>query len=233
MAAWTTVSTPAGPSPKAEQTRRAIVDAAMRLFRANGYDQTTMRAIAAEAGVSLGSAYYYFAGKENLIQGFYDQVGAAHLIAAREQMADRADFASRLSTTMLAWLDVAEPYHEFAGQFFRNAADPSSPLSPFSADSAAPRDAAIALYREVADGSDLKVAKSLREELPELLWLLQMGMVLHWVHDTSEGQARTRQLVAAVVPLIDRMVRMSRAPLVRGVVQDLLAVIELMRPDPD
>ena len=49
----------------------------MRLFREQGYEQTTMRAIAREAGVSVGNAYYYFASKEHLIEAFYEdtQVG--------------------------------------------------------------------------------------------------------------------------------------------------------------
>ena len=36
---------PAKRTAKAEQTRSGIVDAAMTLFRAGGYDATTMRAI--------------------------------------------------------------------------------------------------------------------------------------------------------------------------------------------
>ena len=35
-----------------------------------------MRAVADRAGVSLGNAYYYFGSKENLVQGFYDQMQA-------------------------------------------------------------------------------------------------------------------------------------------------------------
>ena len=54
----TTVPEPATGSAKAEQTRQAIVEAALRLFRSGGYDKTTMRAIAGEADVSLGNAYY-------------------------------------------------------------------------------------------------------------------------------------------------------------------------------
>ena len=45
---------------KSARTRSAIIDAALRLFRERGYEATTMRAIAAEAGVSVGNAYYYF-----------------------------------------------------------------------------------------------------------------------------------------------------------------------------
>ncbi|HEY2641782.1 MAG TPA: helix-turn-helix domain-containing protein, partial [Streptosporangiaceae bacterium] len=39
-------------TPRAELTRAAIVEAALRLFRQNGYEAATMRAIARDAGVS-------------------------------------------------------------------------------------------------------------------------------------------------------------------------------------
>jgi hypothetical protein len=56
---------------KGEQTRRAIAEAALRLFREQGYEATTMRAIAKEAGVATGNAYYYFGSKEELIHEYY------------------------------------------------------------------------------------------------------------------------------------------------------------------
>jgi AcrR family transcriptional regulator len=217
-------------SSKAEQTRQSIIDAAMRLFRSGGYDQATMRAIADEAGVSVGNAYYYFSSKEHLIQAYYDQIQAAHAEAAEAPLTNEDGFTGRLRGVLLSWVDVAEPYHEFAGKFFKNAAEPSSPLSPFSEDSTAAREAAIDLHRRVIDGSDLKLAKGLREELPELLWLLQMGIVLFWVHDTSDSQQRTRDLVDQAVPIIDRMLRLTRLPGVRGVVDDIVGLIHMIRP---
>lgn len=216
-------------SPKAEQTRRTIVDAAMRLFRDAGYGRTTMRAIAAEAGVSLGNAYYYFGSKEHLVQAFYDQLQVEHAAAAGRALDVETGFDRRLRGVLLAWLDVAEPHHEFAGQFFRNAADPHSPLSPFSPESAPAREASIALFARVLEGSDAKPLPALRGELPELLWLLQMGVVLFWVYDDSPGQRRSRELVDRAVPVVDRLVRLSRLPVIRGVVDDVLGLLRAVR----
>ena len=47
--------------------RTAIVDAARRSFSRNGFHETSMADIAAEAGVSVGTPYRYFASKEELI----------------------------------------------------------------------------------------------------------------------------------------------------------------------
>jgi AcrR family transcriptional regulator len=211
--------------PRGEQTRAQIVEAALRLFAERGYERTTMRAIADEAHVAVGNAYYYFASKEHLIQGFYDQMQHRHVAASQAVLAGTTNFAARLSGVMRAWLDVAEPYHEFAAQFFKNAADPSSPLSPFSEGSSASREAAVSVMRRVVAGADLDVDRELRAALPELLWLYQMGIVLFWVHDTSSGARRTRMLIDRTVPLAERIIRLSRSRLLRGPTRDVVSLL--------
>ncbi|MFI6297905.1 TetR family transcriptional regulator [Nonomuraea sp. NPDC050790] len=212
-----------------ESTREVIVETALRLFRERGFDATTMRAIAAEAGVSVGNAYYYFAGKEALIQAYYDRAQAEHEDACRELLATERSFAARLSGVLGEWVRVSEPYHEFAVKFFKHAAEPTNPLSPFSAQSSPAREAGIAIYRQVVEGSRDKMDSELREELPELLWLLSMGMVLFWVHDTSPGCRRTYRLIEVTVPLVDRLVGLSHLPGLRGITKDFIAAVHELR----
>ncbi|MFI9047764.1 TetR family transcriptional regulator [Streptomyces sp. NPDC053427] len=214
-----------GPGTKSEQTRRLILRTALRLFRERGYDKTTMRAIAQEAGVSVGNAYYYFASKEHLVQGFYDQMAAEHAAAVQDVLARETGLARRLRGVLLAWLDVAEPYHEFAAQFFKNAADPASPLSPFSDESEGPREAVIDLHRRLLAGADIKADPELAEQLPRLLWLQQMGLVLYWVHDRSENCARSRALVERTSPLVARAIAASRFRVLRPLVREVTDVL--------
>ncbi len=211
---------------KSAETRSLIVTTAMRLFTENGYDRTTMRAIATEAGVSVGNAYYYFSSKEQLIQGFYDEIAREHLGAARERIAGEPDFGARLRQVLLCWLDIAEPYHRFGTQFFVNAADPESPLSPFSDESSAARESSIALMREVIEDSDVKIDPELRDQLPELLWLYQMGIVLFWVHDRSKGTKRTRMLVERSVPLLAKLAGLSRLRVFRPVSREIVSLVQ-------
>src|SRR6478735_1447974 len=57
---------------QALDTRRSILDAAHRLFEADGYVSTTMEDIAGEAGVALKTVYSAFATKSGLLRAVWD-----------------------------------------------------------------------------------------------------------------------------------------------------------------
>jgi AcrR family transcriptional regulator len=215
--------------PKSARTRSAIIDAALKLFRERGYDATTMRAIAGEAGVSVGNAYYYFDSKERLIQGFYDRAQVDHAAASRPVLDNETDLAARIVGVADAWLRTMHPYRQFAGKFFKNAAEPSSPLSPFSPESSPARAAAIELWREVLEGSDARIPRKLRADLPELLWLYFMGIVLFWVYDPTLDASATRKVVARTAPLTVRVMSLTRLPVMRGMIDDIVALIGEVR----
>ena len=56
--------------------RRAIVDAALRVFAREGYGQASVDAIAAEAGVAKPTIYNHLGGKENLFRHVLAEVAA-------------------------------------------------------------------------------------------------------------------------------------------------------------
>ncbi|CAL9444095.1 hypothetical protein SUDANB70_02315 [Streptomyces sp. enrichment culture] len=205
---------------KSDLTRALILQTALRLFRERGYDRTTMRAVAAEAGVSVGNAYYYFQGKEHLVQGFYDRVAAEHRVAVREILAREDRLEERFAGVLGAWLDIAAPYHEFAVQFFKNAADPDSPLSPFSPESRTAREEAIDVHRAVLAGSRTRVPAELRDVLPELMWLAQLGLCLYWIFDRTEGRERSHRLAERGARLAARAVSLSRFRVLRPLVRE-------------
>ncbi|MQS38209.1 TetR/AcrR family transcriptional regulator [Streptomyces katsurahamanus] len=215
-------------APKSEQTRTLILETALRLFQEHGYDKTTMRAIAKEAGVSVGNAYYYFDSKASLITGFYDRMSHEHATVTGERLQGAEDFGERLEIAVMAWVDCAKPYHEFAAQFFSTAADPDSPLSPFSDESYPARAEVIQIFRDVLEGSQVgpKLDSEVAELLPDLLWLYLMGVVLYWVFDHTEDTERTRAFVRKCAPLVARAVRLSRFRVVRPLVRD---AVELMQ----
>jgi AcrR family transcriptional regulator len=52
---------------KRRETRQHIAETGLRLFLANGYEQTTLDAIAAEAGISRRTFFAYFKSKEEIL----------------------------------------------------------------------------------------------------------------------------------------------------------------------
>ncbi|MGE0816464.1 MAG: TetR/AcrR family transcriptional regulator [Vicinamibacterales bacterium] len=58
---------------RSERSRAAILDAALELFSHRGYGATSMRDIAAKAGVSTGSVYHHFQDKEAIFQALLAQ----------------------------------------------------------------------------------------------------------------------------------------------------------------
>jgi AcrR family transcriptional regulator len=219
---------PAAPG-RGEQTRSLIVETAIRLFGEQGYEKTTMRAIASAAGVSVGNAYYYFPSKDALVHEFYLELQRQHLTAAQPALAG-GTLGEQLSFVLEAGLSIWGPYHRFAGRFIGLAAVPGSPVSPFSAESEESRKISLDLFRRLVDTTTTKMDPALRAELPELLWLLQMGLVVFWVHDESPAQSRTRTVVAKGVPYLERLVGMSRLKMFRPVTTQGLAILKLLRP---
>jgi AcrR family transcriptional regulator len=188
-----------------------------------------MRAIAREAGVATGNAYYYFGSKEELIQEFYARNHAEHTAACRPVLDAETELAPRLRGVLRALIDVQVPYHSFAAKLYKHAAEPASPLSPFSSESSPTRSAAIALYAEVIEGAHVRVPADLRDRLPELLWLYSMGIILYWVHDSSPGCAKTYRLIDSTVPLAERLIRLSRLRALNSVTRQLTTIIDDLR----
>jgi AcrR family transcriptional regulator len=213
------------PARRGERTRQLVVDTALRLFREQGYDRTTMRSIASAAGISPGNAYYYFPSKQHLVQHFYAEIQAAHRERSASALTRSRSLSIRLAGVMHAGIDTMTPYHAFAGSFIKVAIEPGSPLSPFSAESAASREMGEALFRDALDGAWATMDERLRAELPRLLWLAHLGLTLFWVYDQSTDQGRTRLLIDTAVPTLVRLLKLTGLPLVRGSTNDVLTLL--------
>ena len=216
---------------KGQQTRAAILEAALEMFLERGYENTTMRAIADRAGVALGNTYYYFRSKEHLIQAFYGRTHGEHVKTCDSLLAEERDLKARLLGVMHTKIATLEPYHQFAGKLFKTAADPRSPLNPFSDDSDPVRQESIAVFAGVVQGSATRVPKDLMEQLPYMLWLYHMGIILFWIHDSSPKRARTYRLIDRSVDIIARLIGIASNPLMRPLRRSAIRLMSELRQD--
>lgn len=210
---------------KAEETRERIVDAALKLFRDQGFDQTTMRDIAAEAEVATGAAYYYFRSKEELVMAFYVRTAEEARTLLPPTMARSNDLGKRVRAIIDLKLAQFAEHRRLLIALARIGIDPEHPLSPFGGETRSMRDEGIAEFEAALQGSNVRVPKDLEADLPRLLWLYQMGIILFWIFDSSPKQARTHTLLDGTLDLIVRLIRLSSLPLMGPLRKRLLRTL--------
>lgn len=200
-------------TPKAEETRNRILDAALRLFRERGFEQTTMRDVAAAAGVATGAAYYYYRSKEELVLAFYLRTDEEQ----RESFANAIQASKELKKRLGGLIEIKfaqfEEHRNLLTTLLKAGVDPRDPLSPFGEETRGVREDNIGWYARALEGSDVSVPKDLAPHLPRLLWLYHMGLIYYWIVDQSPEQRKTRRLAEATLDLIVQLLKVASLPL--------------------
>lgn len=102
--------------------RQQLLDAAIRVMQRTGYHEMSMQALAEEAGVSVGLAYRYFAGKEDVLLAAI----LAILDALRADLPVAAESGStaseRLASAFGAYVRVIDRYRDAVLLTYRESA---------------------------------------------------------------------------------------------------------------
>jgi AcrR family transcriptional regulator len=194
----------------AEETRRRIYETALALFRDRGFDATTMRHIAKEAGVSLGATYHYFASKQAIALAYYEERQREHARMAREGFERASSLPERLEAAFAGALVLLERDRPFLPALARSAVDPDDSLSAFSPETRSIRQQAFTIYRDAVEHPS--VPEDLRDALGTTLWAVHMGLLLYGLHDRSEGLTRTHRLKDSVIELVPALVQLLKLP---------------------
>ena len=174
-------------------TAKRILESAARLFRIEGWDNTTTRDIAAAAGIANGTLFNYFPCKEAI---------AAELLADALQTADSPPDCASLEEDLFAliWngLKSLRPYRAFLAPAAETI---FSPLAQFSADKTG--DAIRVHHLRLVE--ELVEAHGGPTPLPavrlQLYWTLYLGVFAAWASDPSPNQSDT-------LPLLDQSLKL-------------------------
>lgn len=139
MGKETTAKKPRREASQVDQTRTALVHAALKLFGRQGFDGTSTREIAAEAKANIGSIAYHFGSKEGLraaaadfivetIQGIAGQaLGAPQAAAASNPAAARAQLFAALER-MVGFVVASPQAGEIVQFVLRELSHPTAAL---------------------------------------------------------------------------------------------------------
>lgn len=211
---------------KSHLTRSKILQAALDLFRENGFVNTTMRNIAEKGEVALGSAYYYFKTKDDIVLAYYAETQQEANEHNEKIVTESKDFKKRFNALLTFKFVQMKDDRQLVGVLAKSAADPDNQLSPFSPDTKDIRLAAIKLIEDVMSGSNIQVAKEIKPHLARALWLYQMGLIFYWIHDKSPDQKKTFQFKDLSLDILIKLMQLSSLPLMSPINRP---VIELLK----
>lgn len=183
-------------TPKARRTRERILGAALALFAERGYEATTMRDVAREAGASLGLAYRYFASKEEFALALYMRLAEESEEWAREGLAG-GTIAERFEWAMVAKVDQVSPHRGPLAALLTRALDPNSPISALGEGTSAVREKMGGVFLEVVRGASDAPREKQARELGNVLYAVHLAILLYWFHDRTPESRATRELVGS------------------------------------
>jgi AcrR family transcriptional regulator len=188
-----------------------------------GYEATTMREIAGEAGVSVGLLYRYFPSKQAVIVALYDQLSTeyARRAAAMRSGTWRTRFLFALETS----LEVLKPHRVALRALIPVlVGDPDDGV--FAEGTAFSRVRVQRIFEDsVASASDAPKAP-VAGALGRLLYLVHLAVLLWWLLDKTPKQHATDALVALTRQVLPSAALTLRLPPIRRFVT---ALDELIR----
>ncbi len=182
-----------GKQTKAQKTREHILETALGLFASKGYDETTMRDIAAAAECSLGLAYRYFARKEEMVLELYEQ--CARELEKEVSRLPAGPMAARFVQAIEADLRGLAPHRVTMGALFSAGLAPNSEVAVLGDRVAGIRSRVCGIFGTVISGATDAPKPAQAAHLATLFYAAHLLIVLFWLQDRSTGQAKTAELL--------------------------------------
>lgn len=202
---------------EAQETRNAILEAAVRVFAIKGVARTSLDDIAREAGVTRGAIYWHFANKTDLLNTLWDQVLLFYApLAEASESPDEPDPLGKLKALYLSFFNgMVENQRQ--QQLFRLLFDDSDR----SKDTEAIRMRHAQIRRERMQGiqNTLTNAKAKGQLPPNFDVRLGATSVLVYIYGLIANWIMTPELVDIkqdVPHLIEGMVQMLRSGFASG-----------------
>jgi AcrR family transcriptional regulator len=195
----------------------------MQLIAARGYEATTLRDIAKEAGVSVGLLYRYFPSKQAVVIALYDELSSEYARQAAKMPPGR--WRDRFIFALNTSLHVLQPHHVALRALTPVlVGDPDEGI--FSASTAFSRLRVQQVFEQAVVAASDAPKPPLAAALGRLLYLVHLAVLLWWLLDKSSHQRATAALVSLTRQLLPSAALTLRVPPVR---RFLISVDELVR----
>lgn len=209
---------------KSAETYERVVSAAMRIFKEKGFQSTTMRDIAREGKLSLGSLYYYFQTKEELVLLFYERLNQEVEERFRKQYLDSGHVSTQVDTFLKIKLEMLAPYRELVTVILKEAVDPESKLSPLSNATTSVRSSVLRLFEEMIVLNKGLQNPDIQQEA-KTLWLVHLLIMVYWLHDKSIDYNATNKVLDLLKRGIEWISTMRMIPGFNAITKQIFSIL--------
>jgi AcrR family transcriptional regulator len=188
-----------------QTTRQAILEAAERLFRSQGFEQTTTRDLAREAGIAVGTLFNYFPTKEAIVM----QLVTDSLETAVARFPKRRRGGASLEEDLFLFVTTGLRSLKPLREFLQPALDTGfSPAAGVAGDMSAARVDHLERMTALLAEHGLHEPPSALQL--QMYWMLYVGVLSFWAKDGSPKQEDT---LAMLDQSIDMFVGWLRGPI--------------------
>lgn len=214
---------PRGQTAQGAAARERLYRIAVRLMARRGFESTTLRDVATEAGVSVGLLYKYFPNKRAVIIALYDELSADFVSQASDMPAGR--WRDRFVFTLKASLKALDPHRvALKGLIPVLVGDPEEGV--FSEQTAFSRLRVQRVFEDAVVGATDAPAGALAQAMGRLLYMVHLAVLLWWLLDKSAKQRATSVLVALTEQILPSASVALRLPPVRRFVLSMDALVQ-------
>ncbi len=189
--------------------RKLLFDTAVELMGERGYSGTTLRDVAAKAGVSPSLLYRYFPSKQSVVLALYDDLSGEYVAVAGRMPKGR--WRDRFLYALRASLAVLRPQRRTLSALV-SVLIGDAEHGVFSSRSSFSRRRVQAVFHEAVIGATDAPRAQIAAPLGRLLYLLHLAVLLWWLLDKSPSQHATTGLVTLIENAMPSAVLALRVP---------------------
>ena len=190
---------PRGMTAQGEDTRERLYEVAIEQITEKGYEHTTMRGIAREAGVSAAALYRYFDSKQAILWALYEHLSSEYVETITLEPGKWRD---RFMIALRHSLSVLTPHREAIVALVPTLVDRE--MGVLSAATSVARDRVSGVFLQSVVQADDAPPEPVASALGRVLYMAHLGVVLWWSLDQSGGQHTTDKithLISNLLPL--------------------------------
>ena len=203
---------PPGQTAQGAAARERLYRIAIEMMARQGYESTTLRDVAKEAGVSVGLLYRYFPSKRAVIVALYDELSNDY--AQQAQRMPDGKWRDRFVFALKTSIDVLAP-HRVALRALVPVLVGDPDEGVFAESAAFSRVRVLGAFELAVSAASDAPPPAVAKALGRLLYLLHLAVLLWWLLDKTEKQRATGALVALMQQILPSITLSLRLPAVK------------------